>query len=145
MMPTGHQSPQQPHTPIPDVWRRNYSNISWTLLLLHMPLPRNPRPSKSVAFSSPLKRAFTSLNNVLEHGIIEDNLRGFISSQVVCQKLVHLKRNAGDEMVLTNAAVYSIFRRFSGHRPNYHSSYKFMNTIAAFHARSAGVLVEDFR
>lgn len=81
---------------------------------------------------------------IVKHGIMEDNFRVFISSQVVCQELVHLERNAEDEMVLSNDAVYSIFRRFSGHRPNYHSRYKFMDTIAAYHARSAGVLVEDF-
>ncbi|KAF8897172.1 regulator of G protein signaling domain-containing protein [Infundibulicybe gibba] len=82
---------------------------------------------------------------ITKNGINSDHLQQVFSSQPICIKLLHLeRRSADDEIIVTQAVITALFRRFVGRSPNYPPQASGpLDPFQRYNERSKGVALMD--
>ncbi|KAG8936378.1 hypothetical protein FRC03_012438 [Tulasnella sp. 419] len=82
---------------------------------------------------------------ISKNGMTADHLLKVFSSQPICLKLLHLERRAGDdEIIISQAVITALFKRFAGRSANYHIQTSHVSDPAhEYHERSKGIPLTD--
>ena len=83
---------------------------------------------------------------ISKNGISGDPLSKVFASQPICLRLLHLeRRSSDDEIIVSQAVVTALFRRFAGRGPNYLSdpNSSQLDATAEYHERSRGIPLTD--
>lgn len=83
---------------------------------------------------------------ISKNGISAEPLAKVFSSQPICLKLLHLeRRSSDDEIIISQAVVTALFRRFAGRNGNYlpEVSGVTMDASQEYHERSKGIPLMD--
>lgn len=80
---------------------------------------------------------------ISKNGISADHLYKVFASQPICMKLLHLeRRTSDDEIIISQAVVTALFRRFVGRQPNYMEE-QIEDPNTEYHERSKGIPLTD--
>ncbi len=80
---------------------------------------------------------------ISKNGISADHLYKVFASQPICMKLLHLeRRTSDDEIIISQAVVTALFRRFVGRQPNYMDEHT-DDPNTEYHERSKGIPLTD--
>ena len=80
---------------------------------------------------------------ISKNGISADHLYKVFASQPICMKLLHLeRRTSDDEIIISQAVVTALFRRFVGRQPNYMDE-QIDDPNTEYHERSKGIPLTD--
>ena len=82
---------------------------------------------------------------ISKNGISADPMSKVFSSQPICLRLLHLeRRSSDDEIIISQAVVTALFRRFAGKTPNMMAGPDAqMDPAAEYHERSMGIPLMD--
>ncbi|KAL5487896.1 SST2 [Sanghuangporus weigelae] len=82
---------------------------------------------------------------ISKNGISAEPLAKVFSSQPICLKLLHLeRRSSDDEIIISQAVVTALFRRFAGRSPNYMPDASVpLDASQEYHERSKGIPLMD--
>ena len=82
---------------------------------------------------------------ISKNGISAEPLAKVFSSQPICLKLLHLeRRSSDDEIIISQAVVTALFRRFAGRSPNYMPDTGVpLDPSQEYHERSKGIPLMD--
>lgn len=84
---------------------------------------------------------------ITKNGINADHLVEVFASEPICMKLLHLERRSlDDEIIVSQAVVTALFRRFAGRQPNYSADQSSnLDATAMYHERAKGIPLMDHR
>lgn len=83
---------------------------------------------------------------ISKNGINSEHLGEVFRTQPICIKLLHLeRRNADDEIIVTQNVITALFRRFVGKHPNYPGNPGPTDIHEEYHQRAKGISLSDIR
>jgi len=81
---------------------------------------------------------------ISKNGISAEPIAKVFSSQPICLKLLHLeRRSTDDEIIISQAVVTALFRRFAGRAANYMPDTAPLDQSQEYHERSKGIPLVD--
>ena len=82
---------------------------------------------------------------ISKNGINAESLTKVFLAQPICMKLLHLeRRSSDDEIIISQAVVTTLFRRFAGRAPNYLPEQpSVLDTSQEYHERAKGIPLQD--
>ena len=82
---------------------------------------------------------------ISKNGISAESLAKVFTAQPICMKLLHLeRRSSDDEIIISQAVVTALFRRFAGRAPNYLPEQPTaLDPNQEYHERAKGIPLQD--
>ena len=82
---------------------------------------------------------------ISKNGINADHISHVFQTQPICMKLLHLeRRSVDDEIIVSQAVITALFRRFVGRQPNYPpDNFQSLDAYQTYQERSKGLALMD--
>jgi hypothetical protein len=82
---------------------------------------------------------------ISKNGINADHISHVFQTQPICMKLLHLeRRSVDDEIIVSQAVITALFRRFVGRQPNYSpENFQSLDPYQTYQERSKGLALMD--
>jgi len=82
---------------------------------------------------------------ISKNGINADHISHVFQTQPICMKLLHLeRRSVDDEIIVSQAVITALFRRFVGRQPNYPpENFQTLDPYQRYQERSKGLALMD--
>ena len=82
---------------------------------------------------------------ISKNGINADHISHVFQTQPICMKLLHLeRRSVDDEIIVSQAVITALFRRFVGRQPNYSpENFLSLDPYQKYQERSKGLALTD--
>ena len=82
---------------------------------------------------------------ISKNGINADHISHVFQTQPICMKLLHLeRRSVDDEIIVSQAVITALFRRFVGRQPNYApDNFQSLDPYQKYQERSKGLALMD--
>lgn len=82
---------------------------------------------------------------ISKNGINADHIGHVFQTQPICMKLLHLeRRSVDDEIIVSQAVITALFRRFVGRQPNYPpENFSSLDPFQTYQERSKGLALMD--